>query len=82
MGISANTSKPKIKLIQRARDIVNTTVNLLKPDMFFGIFLLVEITLVALRQNNWGFDIVFGVFIICYFIERIIKFFKKKNVEI
>ena len=79
MGIAINNSKPKIKIIQSVRNIVNTTVNLLKPDIFFGIFLLVEIILVSLKQNNWGFDIVFGIFIICYFSERIIKLIKKKD---
>ena len=79
MGISINNSKPKIKLIQKARNIVNTTINLLKPDIFFGIFLLVEIILVLLKQNNWGFDIVFGIFIIAYFVERIVKLLQKKS---
>lgn len=80
MGIAINNNKPNIKLIQRVRNIVNTTVNLLKPDIFFGIFLLVEIILVLLKQNNWGFDIVFGIFIIVYFIERIVKLLQKKSV--
>ena len=79
MGISLNNNKPKIKLIQRARNIVNTTINLLKPDTYFGIFIIVEIVLVLLKQNNWGFNIVFGIFIIAYFVERIVKLLQKKN---
>jgi hypothetical protein len=72
MPIALNNSKPKIKLIQRARDIVNTTVNLLKPDIFFGVFIIL-----SLFKQPLGFYLVFIVFIIAYFSERIIKMLKK-----
>jgi hypothetical protein len=74
MPIALNNSKPKIKLIQRARDIVNTTVNLLKPDIFFGVFIVL-----SLFKQPLGFYLVFIIFIIAYFSERIIKMLKKKN---
>ena len=79
MSLALNNSKPKIKLIQRARNIVNTTVNLLKPDIFFGIFLFFIILGQFIDKANIGLDIVFSIFIFCYFGERVIKYFKKKN---
>jgi membrane protein implicated in regulation of membrane protease activity len=70
------TNQPKISFFKVfGSKIRNTFLQIfafLRPDVFFGIFLLAAI-IVAFVKINWGFYVSFSVFIVLYFIERISK---------
>jgi len=70
---------PQVKkhIGEAVRNILANTFNFLRPDVYFGLFLICAIGFAFI--NSWGFYICFSVFLICYFAERIIKLLKKNE---
>ena len=70
-----NFEKPRVRripIVQKVGSLFFKLLALIRPETVLGIFLIVAIFL-AFRQNNaTGFYIVFGIFVIGYFAERII----------
>ncbi|RKX42766.1 MAG: hypothetical protein DRP27_08980 [Thermotogae bacterium] len=57
----------------RFSNAVKKTFTFLNEKVVLLIFLLVGTLLAFLKINAWGFFIVFGVYVVMYFIERITK---------
>lgn len=74
-----NYQEPKIKntLINRIRkktiEGVDLIAQVFKPEIILITFLFVSILLSFLKIRAVGFFIVFGIYIICYFAERVVK---------
>ena len=79
MSLSAET-QTKVRVSEKVRNFVANTFNFLRPDVYFGIFLIASLVLAYF--NSWGFYIVFGIFILLYFCERIIKLLQKKGEKV
>jgi hypothetical protein len=77
--------KPIIKqipLAQKAREgFVRATsiFRIIPPEMSLAILLLVCIILAFLGRRDWIFNIVVGIYIVCFFTERIMIIFNKKK---
>ena len=70
-----NYEKPNIKeipIIQKVGNLFLRLVALIRPETILGIFLIVAILLSFLQIQSIGFYIVFGIFVIGYFSERIV----------
>lgn len=78
MSLSAET-QTKIRVSEKVRNIIANTFNFLRPDVYFIVFLITSLVLAFF--NSWGFYIVFGIFVICFFAERIILKINKKKDE-
>ena len=72
--------KPTIPIRNKIQRFVNQTINYFRPDVFLGIFLFVSIILAFIKPIT-EFYVVFGIFLTGYFGERIVKLWKKKNLE-
>jgi len=66
-------------IVKRFSDAVKKTATLLDEKVILLIFLIVGILLSFLRLNAWGFFIVFAVYVIMYFINRIAKYGKREK---
>lgn len=72
----------KIPLAQKAReDFIRATnvFRIIPPEMPLAILLLVCIILAFLGRRDWIFNIVVGIYIVCYFTERIMIILNKKK---
>ncbi len=78
MPLSFPTKRPNFK-INKIKNAILQGLNYIRPDIMLAIFLFFAVVLAFLNNPAIGFYGVFGIFIIGYFTERIIKNFKKKN---
>ena len=62
----------KIPIIQKVGSLFLRLLVLIRPETVLGVFLIAGILLAFLRTQSIGFYIVFGIFIVGYFAERII----------
>jgi hypothetical protein len=69
-----NYQKPKLPnpIIERVKSVITQIISYFRPDVALGIFTIAGI-LLAFTQRGIGFWLAYSVFIICYFVERIIK---------
>jgi len=70
-----NYEKPRVKkipIVQKVGSLFLRLLALIRPETIFGVFLIVAILLAFLQMQSIGFYIVFGIFIIGYFLERIV----------
>ena len=65
-------------VITKVRNVVNQSLVYIRPEIILGVFLIVAILLAFLKISAIGFYIVFSIFIIGYFAERIIKVLQRK----
>ena len=65
-------------VITKVRNVVNQSLVYIRPEIILGVFLIVAILLAFLKISAIGFYVVFGIFIIGYFVERIIKVLQRK----
>ena len=65
-------------IITKVRNVVNQSLVYIRPEIILGVFLIVAILLAFLKISAIGFHIVFSIFIIGYFAERIIKVLQRK----
>lgn len=65
-------------IISKIKNTVLQTIAFIRPDIMLGIFLLVAIILAFLKVEATNFYIVFAVFIVGYFAERIVKVLPRK----
>ena len=78
-----NYQKPKFRLASRLSQIKNATLQFfafVNPNILIMIFLIVAILLAFLKIESISFHFVFGIFIIGYFGERIVKIWQKKKI--
>ena len=78
MGISNQVQKAKLQISTVIQNVVNVTTSFLKPDVYFGFFLVLVFISLIFKQLT-GFYIVVSVFILCYFTERIVKLIYKSK---
>jgi len=71
-------TKLKTPIITKVRNVVNQSLVYIRPEIILGVFLIVAILLAFLKISAIGFYIVFSIFIIGYFAERIIKVLQRK----
>lgn len=76
MPLNQDAGKFKLKIAQTVRNVVANAVGFLKPDVYFGFF-IVAIFLSLFLKTSIGFYILCAVFIVLYFTERIIKITNK-----
>lgn len=70
-----NYEAPKVREIsvtQKVGSLFLRLLALIRPETVLGVFLIAAILLAFLRTQSIGFYIVFGIFIVGYFVERII----------
>ena len=67
-------------IITKVRNVVNQSLVYIRPEIILGVFLIVAILLAFLKITAIGFYIVFGIFIIGYFCERILIKIYRRNV--
>ena len=72
--------KPRTPIITKVRNVVNQSLVYIRPEIILGVFLIVAILLAFLKITAIGFYIVFGIFIIGYFCERILIKIYRRNV--
>jgi len=72
--------RPRTPIITKVRNIVNQSLVYFRPEIILGVFLIVAILLAFLKITAIGFYIVFGIFIIGYFCERILIKIYRRNV--
>jgi len=80
-----NNFKPKPSLtigLKKTVDKVLNYVLYLNPQIALGIFLMAAIVLALLEKESIGFYVVFSIFIIGYFAERIFKSLKGQTKSI
>ena len=65
-------------IITKVRNVVNQSLVYIRPEIILGVFLIVAILLAFLKISAIGFYVVFGIFIIGYFAERIIKVLQRR----
>jgi len=78
MPLSAPAKRPN-RTVSKVKNAILQGLNYIRPDITLAIFLFFAIILAFLNNSAIGFYSVFGIFIIGYFAERIIRNFKKKN---
>jgi len=70
-----NYEKPRVKkipIVQKVGNLFLRLLALIRLETILGVFLIVAILLAFLQIKSIGFYLVFGIFIIGYFAERII----------
>jgi len=70
-----NYEKPiirKIPIVQKVGNLFLQIVSLIRPETILGVFLIAAILLAFFKISAIGFHIVFGIFTIGYFSERVI----------
>jgi len=70
---------PKIPIASKIRSIVFQSLSFINPNALFGVFLLVAIIIAFLQIPAILFHIVFSIFVIGYFTERIFLLLQKKS---
>ena len=70
--------KPRTPIITKVKNVVNQSLVYIRPEIILGVFLIVAILLAFLKISAIGFYIVFGIFITCYFAERITLILHRK----
>ena len=73
-------TKLRTPIITKVRNIVNQSLVYFRPEIILGVFLIVAILLAFLKISAIGFYIVFSIFIIGYFCERILIKIYRRNV--
>ena len=68
----------KTPTITKVRNVVNQSLVYIRPEIILGVFLIVAILLAFLKISAIGFYIVFGVFIVGYFTERVFRILQRK----
>lgn len=70
-----NYLKPTIRrlpIVQKVSNLFLQIINLIRPETILGVFLIAAIVFSSLQLRAWGFYVVFGIFTIGYFCERVI----------
>ena len=70
-----NYEKPnirKIPIVQKVGNLFLQIINLIRPETILGVFLIAAILLAFFKISAIGFYVVFGIFTIVYFCERVI----------
>jgi len=70
-----NYEAPKVREIsvtQKVGSLFLRLLALIRPETVLGVFLIAAILLAFFQTQSIGFYIVFGIFIVGYFVERII----------
>ena len=75
------SAPPKKTLFSNIRNAVSRLFIFPFPEMFLLAFLFFGIILEIFKRTSWGWYLVFGIFVIGYFVERIIKIIKKRKKE-
>lgn len=70
--------KPKKFTVVKFSNAVRRTITYLNERILL-LFLLVGTILSLLRINAYGFFAVFGIYVIMYFAERLVKVWKAKS---
>ena len=70
--------KPRTPIITKVRNVVNQSLVYFRPEIILGVFLIVAILLAFLKISAIGFYVVFGIFIIGYFVERVFRILQRK----
>ena len=65
-------------VITKVRNVINQSLVYIRPEIILGVFLIVAILLAFLKISAIGFHIVFGIFIIGYFAERVFRILQRK----
>ena len=74
-----NYEQPKrVSLRNKLKNTTFQILSLIRPEIILGVFLMVAILLAFLKISAIGFYIVFGIFITCYFAERITLILHRK----
>ena len=86
MPLNAQENKPKYSLITKIRQATANTLSVLiswiQLEIILAVFLVFAIILAFLNRPAIGFYVVFGLFIVGTFCERIIlSINKRKNVS-
>ena len=68
----------KTPTITKVRNVVNQSLVYIRPEIILGIFLIVAILLAFLKISAIGFYVVFGIFIIGYFTERVFRILQRR----
>ena len=71
-------TKLRTPIITKVRNVVNQSLVYIRPEIILGVFLIVAILLAFLKITAIGFYIVFGIFIIGYFVERVFRILQRK----
>jgi len=71
--------KPRTPIITKVRNVVNQSLVYIRPEIILGVFLIVAILLAFLKISAIGFYVVFGIFIIGYFVERVFRILQRKS---
>lgn len=70
-----NYQKPiirKLPIVQKVGNLFLQIVSLIRPETILGVFLIAAILLAFFKISAIGFYVVFGIFTIGYFCERVI----------
>ena len=70
--------RPRTPIITKVRNVVNQSLVYIRPEIILGVFLIVAILLAFLKISAIGFYVVFGIFIIGYFVERVFRILQRK----
>ena len=71
MPLNFEQPKRKNPIISKFKNAAFTILNLIRPDIILGVFLLFAILFPFIKIEAEGFYIVFGIFIVMFFAERI-----------
>ena len=71
--------KPRTPIITKVKNVVNQSLVYIRPEIILGVFLIVAILLAFLKISAIGFYVVFGIFIIGYFVERVFRILQRKS---
>ncbi len=75
--------KPKTQFFQKVGQFLSRSLIFIRPDVVLAVMLITSIILTFLEVSAIGFYFLCGIFIICYFAERIaIRVWKKKPIKI
>ena len=72
---------PKKTLFSNIRNAVSRLFIFPFPEMLLFAFLFFSIILEISKRISWGWYLVFGIFVIGYFVKRIIRIIKKRKEE-
>ena len=70
---------PKKTIFSNIRNAVSRLFIFPFPEMFLLAFLFFGIILEIFKRTSLGWYLVFGIFVIGYFVERIIRIIKKRK---
>ena len=72
----------KLTLTTKVENVILRGMSFVRPELLLAVFLFVAIILAFVKIEAVGFYVMFGLFIIGYFVERtIVKLERKKKVK-